>query len=279
MSGPKIYAGVSSKARLVSKIYVGVSSKARRVTKAYVGVSGKARLVYQSDFWSAGGIAAANCLAAYQFKGAASETEARKDLTGHGYTLTKGSQTYGDTTYSPTWAAASGYTFARVWNGLCGYLNNSSLNGKDIKCVIVRYRGLSHSNRGYLVTAGGSSGNAYVYCATSYYKNAYVNRTGPGYLISSTSVAYYGTAKYSGVIGANFGSSGALYLDGTKVTTSSETGISAEPGGHTFGNKHADKSDLNNAYFSSKIIIAAAFYSVALTAAQHKAVSDAMLKL
>lgn len=279
----KMYVGVSGKAREVSGFWVGVSGVARKVVRGWVGVGGKARLFYESDFWTAGGISTANCLAAYQFKGASSETQALKDLTGHGYTLTKGSETPGIGNYpgpnTPTWAKASGFTFVPAWYGKAGYLNNSTLNGKDIKSVVVRYSGLTQTNRGYLVTAGGSAKTAYLYAATSYYKGGYVNRTGPGFLKTNTSVAYTTTARTSGVVGANFGSNGALYVNGTAVTTTTETGIAGEPGGQTFGSKHADSSQVSNAHHAGKVLIAAAFFSVALTAAQHKAVADAMLKI
>lgn len=246
-------------------------------------------------FYLADGITADNVLAAYQFKGVSSEQFALQDLSGHGYHLTKGSGKQGGNTYTPTWNIDTGFTFAAVYGGNCGYLDNSSLNSQLIKAVVVRYADMTQNNRGYLVTAGGSDGYCQLMAACSIWEFDYrdedhddgspgagdvyhvVNKKGVGFVWYNSRWRYTTTFYASAIIGANVGTSGKAYINGTGVNTSESksawTNMSSK---RTFGNSHAPASDLNNAVHAGKKIICASFYNVALTDAQHKQIADAM---
>ena len=251
-----------------------------------------ALLMASGQFWLPSGMSQANVLAAYIFKGVASESDALKDITGNGYNLTKSSQTYNGNTYSPTWSASNSFTFSEVYQGLCGYLNNASLNTQDIKCMVVRFSDLSLDNRGYLITAGGSAGTAQLMAACTYSDENGIQFKGAGFA-SIWGVANAGTPRghwdyadsvvTSGVLGLNCGSSGALYKDGSLLTVTRSANANSYFGtdtsakqGYTFGNSHADISDLNNARHAGKKIQCAVFFSVALTTAQHKEVAERM---
>ena len=282
MAGPKTYVGVSGKARQVKNIYVGVSGKARKVKKVYAGVSGKARLVYSSDWWCPNGISTSDVLAAYLFKGKSSDTEALKDVTGHGYNLTKVTENG----HTPTLSSANGYYFDEVWGTLSGYLNNDSLNGKTIKCIIVRYSGLTRTERGFLIGACGSNGKAQVYAASGSYKNGehYVNYGTPGF-VTVWGGNNVGTIKYrngtmtSGTLCCNL-DSGVMYVNGSTSAESLTTKAGVFTDGidqkKTFGNAHSGMSDWNNGYHAGKYIQAAVFFSKELTAAQQKEVYTAL---
>ena len=249
-----------------------------------------------SLFWLPSGMSSADVLAAYQFKGVSSESVALKDMSGNGRTLTKGSQTYSGTTYTPSWSSSDGFTFDAVYGGNSGYLDNSTLDGQNIQCAIVRFSGLSQTNRGCLVTAGGSSGCAQLMASCTYFTDTVVNRSGAGYVqtwgvySSGTPLGhwrYTTTTMTSGVLGANFGTSDGLYSNGTKVTATDSGSANTYLGSntseitqsYTFGNTHASISDLNNAIWAGKKIIAAAFYSRALSASEHKEVAERMAQL
>lgn len=272
MAGPKTFVGVSGKARQVKNIYVGVGGKARKVKRAYVGVGGKARLVYSSDWWVPSGVAAANCLAAYRFKGAASEAAALTDLTGHGYTLTKSGP--------PTWSSATGFTFN--WNG---NLNNASLNGQGVNTIVVRFANAADKTN--LSAVGGSGNNRFLYRGLylgSFYNGASgtaINTNNPALLYGQVwkdwerppagSFYVYTASTTVGTSGVLAFGGSSFYWNGTAMTTSSgQTGIDE-------GTK-AMPSKYTLAYNAKLELVAAAFFSVELTAAQHKEVADGMNK-
>lgn len=218
-------------------------------------------------FWLPSGMSADNVLAAYQFIGVPSEEEALMDVSGNNRTLTKTSETVNGTTYTPTWSSSAGFIFQKAYQGKSGYLDNTSLNGQNILSAVVRYSNLSQDNRGYLITAGGTSGLAQLMAACTVYKSGVLNYTGPGYTSGSTAWRYDTTARTSGILGANFGSADGLYFNGTKLTVTAVTGCTAATGvtWHTFGNVHANASDLTNADHAGKRIQAAVFFKTALT--------------
>lgn len=250
-----------------------------------------ALLMASGLFWLPSGMSQANVISAYQFKGVSSESDALTDITGHGYNLTKSSQTYNGNTYSPTWSGSNGFTFAEVYQGLCGYLDNSSLDNQDIKCAVIRFSNLTLDNRGYLITAGGSAGTAQLMAACTYGDINGIQFKGAGFAsiwgnASGTPKGhwdYSSSVVTSGVLGVNFGGSGALYKDGSLLTVTRSANANSYFGadvstkqGHTFGNSHADISDLNNARHAGKKIQCAVFFSVALTTTQHKEVAERM---
>ena len=186
-------------------------------------------------FWLPSGMSYDNVLAAYQFKGVASEADSLADISGHGRTLTKHSQS-GNT---PTWNSSYGWKFDAVYQGLCGYLNNAALNNQAIVCAVVRYSNLSNQDRGWLITAGGSTGLAQLMAKSAVWESSQVKTyDGPGYPSSSghwqTSSAGTPTA---GVIGANFGSADKVYVDGVRrnTTTRSANTDKGDESWHTFG--------------------------------------------
>ncbi|MBQ6503092.1 MAG: hypothetical protein IJI57_04165 [Flexilinea sp.] len=278
MAGPKTYVGVSGVARQVKNIYVGVSGVARKVKKAYVGVNGVARLVYSSDFWLPTGVASSNCLAAYQFKGAASETEALSDRSGHGYTLTKNNVASG-------WSAASGYAVKYSNVNLGWSLNNDTLNAQSINTIIVRFSGGPTSGTCNLAWPGGSSYNRYLSSVLDL--DGFASGEGRDIITSNNPVLIYswdgnwadggyrfyyrsGTAVgASGVVGF---SDSTFYINGNAATTTS-----ARSNWDEWATGQLDRKTL--AKDSYVTLIAAAFYSVSLTAAQHKEVCTAMNQL
>ena len=252
----------------------------------YLMIKRDAMLASSGLFWLPSGVSADNVLAAYQFKGVASESDALKDLSGHGRTLTKASETVNGTTYTPTWSASYGFAFSQAYQGKSGYLDNQTLNGLDIKCAVVRFSNLSLGNRGYLITAGGSSGTAQLMAACTVYKDEVKDLTGAGYTRYSGTWYYGSTAITSGVVGANFGSTDGLYIDGVKQTVSSLSGCTTVTSGttwRTFGNVHANASNLTNANHAGKRIQAAVFFGgdgfTSLTAAQMKEVYERMAQI
>ena len=329
MAGPKVFVGVGGKARQVKNIYVGVSGKARKVKRAYVGVGGKARLVYSSDFWAPIGVAAANCLAAYKFKGAASESAALTDLTGHGYTLSKVASNwrYVEATQhynSPSWSS-SGFSLGD-W---CG-LNNTTLKGKDPVSVVARFSGYSgarHYSDDYqcaIIFEGNNYHRLYIstcYATHSFY---YPGSGSVGYQFNNANTAIKcrtasstdtnpsaSTVATSGVVGISFNgtSTPTLYFNGNAQTVYAPTfrkgaagwegeaasvvvkgfpgttGILLGMRAFTSGDDwyYNDESLAWNCparwSWSRYTLQAAAFFSVALTAAQQKEVYQGMISL
>lgn len=285
MAGPKTYIGVSSKARQVSDIYIGVSGKARKVTKVYAGVSGKARLVFSVDFWTAGGIAEANCLAAYRFKGAASETAAlKKANSGTAYDLTKVGA-------DSTWTSANGFLIPAF-----GGLDNSTLRGKLPLSIVARFSGATSTTSRASVISGyfGSTDRALFLrtpYATQSFSYKYTDALGGQYAGAPDGTRSSTDTSTSGVIGITFSDSAiTLYKNGTKLSVSKPSSITAGPHTHRYAlvgmqeKKTIPSTGTTYNYpehwtWAGYYIQAIAFYSAALTAAQHKAVADAMLAL
>lgn len=101
------------------------------------------------DWWLAGGIAAANCIAAYQAKGAASYAASKVNLANPGtYNLADG-------TGYPTWNATDGWVFDGVddilrmtskpvalsWSFLVKYSDGSFVTGNDNAAVFSGHYG------------------------------------------------------------------------------------------------------------------------------------------
>lgn len=96
------------------------------------------------DWWLAGGISAANCIAAYQAKGAASYAASKVNLVNAAtYALTDGVSTW-----YPTWAAETGWTFDLRNSSGCEHLI-STITPTSTWTVIFRY------------SAGASAGHAF----------------------------------------------------------------------------------------------------------------------
>lgn len=274
MAGPKIYTGVSGKARQVKKIYVGVSSKARKIRKAYVGVGGKARLVYSSDWWLPSGLSASDCLAAYQFKGVASESAAKTDLTGHGYTLTKN---------GPSWSSAKGFWIDPNANYPYNItLYNNELCRKNIQTVVFRYANFNNGMMHPVMHAGGSHGYARLWFGLSrsdgdpwpgtYYRDTH------GYPVASkdnVGNCMWGKSQITsnGVFGLNVQSD--MYLNGNAITVQ-EVHIGSQSNPDPIGSSDTNPYMIWLPGGDNYAYLAYAFYSKKLTAAQHKEVCNAM---
>ena len=274
MAGPKTYVGVSGVARQVKNIYVGVSGVARKVKKAYVGVNGVARLVYSSDWWCPTGVSTSSVLAAYRFKGAASESAALTDLSGHGYTLAKGPNSSG----TPLWSAANGFYVADsgIW---WQRLTNTTLVTQDIQSLVVRYANYpSLIVEEPLCDAGGKDGYAILRLSGG---NGY-GEPWPGTSAIRTEKPYIVKDNSGNVLQANqkmvlTGTMGmtiktAIYINGSAMTLTSYA-VANYPGKTQYGYLIPIPRAANLA------IYAAAYFSVSLTAAQHKEVHDAMMQL
>ena len=277
----------------------------------------RALLMGANIFWLPTGVARDDVIAAYRFKGVASEDVAQEDLTLHRNKLLKGPQEYPDgTSHTPTWASAEGYKFEKVRNGNSGYLTCDGVNTADIKSAIVCYEGVNQNHCAILISAGGKSGIVQIFAATSAQVitavndatqeivSEYQNFEAPGFAsyryrmwkeVGNMMYKKNTSYKASGVIGVNF-EARKMFLDGTvvpdnemdKVSTGgyehAYTDFGVKNGeiqyqGFTFGNSHSPKVGLNGKDFSQKTIIAAAFYAVELTADQHAEVANAMLAL
>lgn len=234
-------------------------------------------------FFTPSGLSSEHILAAYQFKGMSSEAAALLDLSGRNFNLTKASESYQGVSHSPTWGSSTGFTFDAVMYGASGYLDNASLNTQAIRCVVVRYTGLTQDNRGYLVTAGGDNGRCQVTCATTVANGDTVsNYPGPGFVWYDQHWRSTSTFYAAAVVGANVGTSNQIYINGVgKNNTDRDARTDKSSGGswRTFGNMHAPVSNLTNAVHAGKTIICAAFYDVALTADQHAEVASMMLEI
>ena len=97
---------------------------------SYLEWKKRALLMGSGGWWLPPNFDPDDCLAAYQFKGAGSESEALTDLTGNGYTLTKtGTVTFDNAIgFSWTYHLSTQYT-----------LNNSELSNQTVKSAIIRY--------------------------------------------------------------------------------------------------------------------------------------------
>ncbi len=277
MAGPKTFIGVGGKARQVKNIYVGVSGKARKVKRAYVGVGGKARLVYSSDWWLPIGVAASNCLAAYRFKGVASESAAKTDLTGHGYTLTKN---------GPSWSSSTGFWIdPSIGGGAYQYnvtLYNNVLCRQNIQTVVFRYANFATDMMHPVMQAGGSHGYAQLWFGLSRsdgdpWPGTYYRDT-KGYPVASkdnSGNCMWGKSRITsnGVFGLNVKT--AMYLNGNAITVQ-EVNISGQAAPDPIGSSDTNPYMIWLPRGNDYRYYAFAFYSVALTAAQHKEVCNAM---
>lgn len=229
----------------------------------------KRRALMSSNWW-----VAPSCIAAYRFIGASSRDDSLRDWTGHGHTLT-----YNNT----QWSASGGWNI----NGSSDWLNNTSLNGKAIKTIIIRYSNLSRQsgNTTFFASPGGSNNDAWL-CAQyafNYYANGEWlgdNSTYPAFVTSFkgletspiTARRASSTLPTSGVFG---GASNALYLGGS-VLSSSNRSRSFEALSNQ--NISHDKHTIWAGSHGSFRALAAAFYSDTLTAILHQLVYQNMMQ-
>ena len=234
-----------------------------------------------------------NCIAAFRFKGAASASAARTDLTGNGYNL--GRQN------NPEWDAAKGYHLF-LDGGTHNYLSNSDLNALDtVQTIIIRYSGLPGTSKVFLpfsqikgtTPAYDVTKDMFVYArfCMNYVKagaQKELRTNFPAIFRSWISNQYspdYGKLSYriadaklpsSGVLGATRTN---LFLNGTLMTMSS---VSLENVTQIYssGSPNVDYSyTLAGSGNGGHWVAAAAFYSEALGTARQRDVANAMLRL
>lgn len=198
-----------------------------------------------------------DCLAAYQFKGAGSESAALTDLTGHGKTLTR----TGDNS-AITFKNNVGF----VWNEVSGaqYLHNTEIVN-NINSFVIRYK-IDYLGQGYGicfrtgfavfdgVTALSVWHNHWITWQDESYREAvYLTRKSPSWWQDLSGVVGYNIGWSSET---NPGTHGDLYLDGALV---------AESNRQTFNNHYTGNEVLFGQGFSGfnsgrYTMVAGAFY-------------------
>lgn len=192
-----------------------------------------------SSWWLAGGIDPANCVAAYQAKGAASLEASYTDLSGNSHTITPGAT-------EPSWDTDEGWYKGDVLDtGVNGQTSDWTLvitiSGAWISADLI-YSSKTNPRFGMIV----NSAPQYMFMCISGNQRLHT-----GYVTSVRTLGLSG--KYG-------------YLDGTLVKTDNGGTISGTPtikiGPATAG--------------GTKRILAAAIYNRHLTADEHTALSTAM---
>lgn len=136
-------------------------------------------------WWLSGGIAAANCIAAYQPKGAASYAVSKVNLAQPGtYDAT-------DHTSYPTWNATDGWIFSTQY--LLTGINPSSLT---LKSMIIRFSGGATS--GYISLMGSANGGLR-FMLLNAYNGAHAYGFGNGGLLATGAALASGVMAFSTV--------------------------------------------------------------------------------
>jgi len=190
-------------------------------------------------WWLSGGIAAANCVAAYQAKGAASLEASYTDLSGNSHTITPGAT-------EPSWDTDEGWYEGDVLD--------TGVNGQTSDWTLV------------ITISGMWVAASLIYSSTTYPRFGMVVNGAPQYVFMCISdnqrlhTQYVTSARTLGLSG-KYG-----YMNGTLVKTDNGGTISGTPtikiGPATAG--------------GTKRILAAAIYNRHLTADEHTALSTAM---
>ena len=268
----EVNVGVNNVARKIGDIYVGVNGVARKVTAGYIGVNGVARLFYSPNLFLADGLTKSNVIAAYDFYRAGSQAGALQNQANSNYPLTMVglvSYSQGNGFVIPDTDSAS--TGGRWSHGLTSAITT-------FNSVIVKFKDASTEN-----TNPGYTGS----CLLPMSLTRYIQLWGQTWTSQNqldNPIMVYGSpdsdgnrASFifssvgkaaSGVLGiSNFGASAALYWNG-QATARTSANIRVSNGnmvGRTLGQGAlSDQSYV----LRGKTYMAAAFYNVALTAAQ-----------
>lgn len=212
------------------------------------------------SWWLSGGIAAANCLAAYQPKGAASLAASYDNKAAPGNGLPDG--TYDAAPgVAPTWAAATGWTF----NGLTQYLRTFlTISANTTWSVFCQFSGVSGTNRNLFGILSALAGRlqiapiSNVGGATVFYGNGAFGTAAPTLATGNLGIAGsngYRNGVFDVAIAAGAGGSLEMYMG-----CYNQSGIGA-------------------AAFITGNILALSVYNVQLTAPQIAALAAAMAAL
>lgn len=205
------------------------------------------------SWWLSGGISAANCIAAYQAKGAADYAASKVNLASPGtYNAVDGAQ-------YPTWASATGWTF----NGSSQYLNSGVVPTLDQTwSAIVRQYATYLDNDSVLFSRSGSSLDFGIYqsTATSFFPHNSKN-------VNITITSILNTNAVLAVVGRRG------YKDGSILTgeIAAYTGTGTQPCYIGAGNLAGSAG-----IFWKGNVLAVAIYNITLTEAQVLAVTTAM---
>ena len=216
-------------------------------------------------WWLAGGIAAANCVVAYQPKGAADYAASKVNLANPGTLNAADGAAY------PSFATATGWTFDNsksqyLDSGLTGDALDANNDGKV--SAIIRYAGVTQdvAKDHYLFGAQNVYGNFSILTGIN---NAYT-RT----YFSNMSARYDHTADSTGAhVLAIADRTG--YIDGTSVCTIGDISSykTQQPANIAIGAANNNGTIINHLKGS---IYAVAFYKIVLTEAQVIALTTAM---
>ena len=269
----EIDVGVNGVARRVGDAYVGVNGVARKITAGYIGVNGVARLCYAPNWFLADGLTKDDVIAAYDFYRAGSQAGALLNQANDNYPLTM----VGLATYSQGNGIVVPTTTSSSEGGLWNHGVTSALT--TFNSVIIKFK-----NADITITNSGYQGSGLLSLSAT--RN--IQLFGQGWTAAqqtnhimfhyaSSPSGDYGTyAGYrftnglvsEGTLGiSNYGSSAALYWNGNPAerAAASMMGEPAAALGRTLG--HGSLG--SNCYTQNgKTFMAAAFYNVALTAAQ-----------
>lgn len=299
--GKSIDIDVNSIARNVKQPFVGVEGTARKVVKGYVGVDGVAREFYSGDWWGS------NCLAAYKFKNAGSQTQALTDLTGHGYTLS--------TINNPAWNNSNGYTINQysrhalhndaLYNAspssavFCldsaQSLSNSAMtvsgckNGSYTRCLflLTPYTSINHvyGNRWWQTTPyigaymrnGSDSSSVNLLKMTNVSPSTGKTILGITWLSSSTCSIFINGVQYEST--GPVGEPTAAPIDGYTIRTAENAALYSENSKiiGSITNKHGEWGNGTCNSNAQYVISYAAFYSAALTNTQHRGIYNSLI--
>jgi len=218
------------------------------------------------EWWLAGGISAANCLAAYQPKGAASYAASKVNLANPGtYNLSDGAA-------YPTWDAVNGWTFV---DGNLQYLTVASAIFTAIPCSMVCRFNINHNSATYQLMSICDTTAAKWFALVCHTTNkVWANASNLGN-VTTTSWA----AGTWGTAGGSFinNSLRYSYLDGggkSPINTDAGTPTGLDT---TYIGVLSNSGVLEN-YLDGRII-ACAFYDIALSDAQQLELHNAMAAL
>lgn len=210
--------------------------------------------VAPTSWWLSGGISAANCLAAYQPRGAASQAASYSNLNAPG----TNDAIVG---VAPLWDMFNGWQF----DGSTQYLSSVSVNGGGCT-VIIRYVDYAGStpNARIVGTATSTDSDPRLFIMPGYNSAVYYDYGGSSANLSKSPYLQSGVLAIAGIKAYRNG-----VLDGTLGGTWS--GTNTNPLG--IG---AQKNATGANYFRRANVQAIAIYNTVLTDAQVLAVSDAM---
>lgn len=204
-----------------------------------------------AKWWLAGGVAAGDCVAAYQAKGAASYAASKVNLAN------PGTYNAADGTAYPTWNAATGWTF----NGSQWLTISAQCKTSQDQSAIVGYSGLTAASAAALLGTGRVVANGLFVMQPRRAENKRGYLNGKDLVLATT-----------------YSTSGIMCISGTKayhdaieegtIPASTLTAASFTIGG----------LDASSPWFSG-VIVAVSIYSSTLTATQVAAITAAMQAL